>query len=164
MCGRFGLWAEPRQIEDHFQVQLHLPVTSRYNISPGEEILAIGQTEDVLRKAAWLHWGLVPHWSKEPGSGHKMINACSESMFDKPAYRSAARKRSCLIPASCFLEWKRRGQGPKQPFCIRPRDTDLFAFAGIWERWEDKEAGYSINSCAIVTTRAIEVVYAYVAA
>ncbi len=158
MCGRFGLWAEPRQIEDHFQVQLHLPITPRYNIPPGEEILAIGQSEDGLRKAAWLYWGLVPRWSKEPNSGYKMINARSECMFDKPAYKSAARKRRCLIYASCFFEWKRRGQGSKQPYCIRPRDAALFAFAGIWERWEDKEAGHSINSCAIVTTRANEAV------
>ena len=79
-------------------------------------------------------------------------------MFGKPAYRSAARKRGCLIPASCFFEWKKRRRGSKQPYCIRPRDVDLFAFAGIWERWEDKEAGQSINSCAIVTTRANEAV------
>lgn len=87
MCGSFGLWAEPGQVEDHFQVQLHLPITPRYNITPGDEILAIGQGEDGLPKAAWLHWGLVPHWSKEPNSGYKMIKITrAESMFDKPAW------------------------------------------------------------------------------
>ncbi|MFP4049853.1 MAG: SOS response-associated peptidase family protein [Desulfovermiculus sp.] len=66
MCGRFGLWAEPRQIEPHFHVQLRLPLGPRYIISLGQEILAVGQTEAGLCKAAWLHWGLGPHWSKEP--------------------------------------------------------------------------------------------------
>ena len=138
MCGRFGLWANPKQIADHFQLQEPLPFVPRYNIAPSQEVLAVGQTREGQRKQTWLRWGLVPHWAKDEKVGYKMINARAESMFDKPAYRSAARKRRCLIPASCFFEWKRRGQGPNQPYCIRPRDDDLFAFAGIWERWEEE--------------------------
>jgi putative SOS response-associated peptidase YedK len=83
-----------------------------------------------------------------------MINARAESIWTKPAYRVAARKQRCLIPASCFFEWQKKGENSKQPYCIRPKDNTLFSFAGIWETWREKDTGKTIFSCAIITTRA----------
>ncbi len=158
MCGRFGLWPDPQEVQSHFQLQEPLPLGPRYNIAPGQEILAIGQDSNQVRKPSMLHWGLIPHWAKEAKTGYKMINARAESLWAKPAYKAAAKRRRCLIPASCFFEWKRKEQGAKQPYCIRPKNGELFAFAGIWEHWEDSQSGQVINSCAIVTTQANEAV------
>ncbi len=151
MCGRFGLWAEPQEVQDHFQLQEPLPLESRYNVSPSQEILAVGQDEGGQRHPAMLHWGLVPQWSKDRKSGYRMINARAESLWKKPAYKSAAKRRQCLVPASCFFEWKRT-DGSRQPYCIRPRNANLFAFAAIWEHWSDPETQEKLFSCAILTT------------
>jgi putative SOS response-associated peptidase YedK len=157
MCGRFGLWAEPQQVQDHFQLQEPLSLEPRYNIAPSQEILSVGQDETGRRHAAALRWGLIPHWSKDRRSGYKMINARAESLWKKSAYKSAAKRRRCIVPASCFFEW-RRSDGTKQPYCLRPKGADLFAFAAIWERWSDPETEEAIFSCAIVTTPANEAV------
>ena len=158
MCGRFGLWASQKQVADHFQLQKPLPFSPRYNIAPSQEVLAVGQDREGRKKAAKLRWGLVPHWATDTSTGYKLINARAESLFSKPTFRIAVKKKRCLIPASCFFEWKPSGEGPKQPYCIRPNKEDLFAFAGIWERWENKATGQKIYSCSIVTTRANEAV------
>ena len=158
MCGRFGLWASPRQVADHFQLQKQLPLTPRYNIAPSQEILAVGQDREGKRKAASLRWGLVPRWATDTSTGYKLINARAESIFTKPTFRAAAKKRRCLIPASCFFEWKRSEEGPKQPYCIMPKQGVLFSFAGLWETWENKATGQKIHSCSIVTTRANDAV------
>ncbi len=158
MCGRFGLWASPGQVADHFQLQSQLPLMPRYNIAPSQEILAVGQDREGRRKAASLRWGLIPKWATDTGMGYKLINARAESVFSKPTFRSAAKKRRCLIPASCFFEWKPSGEGPKQPYCILPRQSEVFAFAGLWETWENGATGQKIHSCSIVTTRANEAV------
>jgi putative SOS response-associated peptidase YedK len=105
-----------------------------------------------------LRWGLVPHWANDEKVGYKMINARAETIFTKPAYKAAAKRHRCLIPASCFFEWKRTGEKKKQPYCIRPKDEGLFAFAGLWEHWQDKKSDKKIDSCTIVTTRANEAV------
>ena len=158
MCGRFGLWAGKKQVKKHFQLQYQPSFDPRYNIAPSQEILVIGQDEDKNRKSARFIWGLVPHWAKDSRTSYKMINARAETLWKKPAYKSAAKRRRCLVPASCFFEWKRKDKGAKQPYCIRPGQEELIAFAGIWEYWEDKEAGQSIYSCAIVTTAANDAV------
>ena len=153
MCGRFALWADREAIEARFRVRLKNAPTPRYNIAPSQDILAIRGTRDHARKSAHLRWGLVPHWARGPNSGYRMINARSESVFDKPAYRSAIRRRRCLIPASAFFEWKRSERG-KQPYRIRVLDAEIFSLAGIWERWTNEASQEMVESCAILTTRA----------
>lgn len=81
--------------------------------------------------------------------------ARSETAAEKPAFRQAFKQRRCIIPADGFYEWQRRGEG-KQPFFFRMRDDRLFGFVGLWERWQG-EGGEVINSCAILTTEANEV-------
>jgi len=152
------LWSQPEQVAEQFGLASITALTPRYNIAPSQPVLAVGQDAAGNRKAALLRWGLVPHWAKEPQSGYRMINARAESLWTKPAFRAAARHRRCLIPADCFYEWRRQPTGPKQPFCIRPQGDSLFAFAAIWERFEEQDTGRRIDSCAIVTTRANDAV------
>ena len=103
---------------------------------------------------ALLHWGLVPSWSKESKTKHLLINARAEGVETKPSFRGPVRHRCCIIPASGFYEWRRQGGG-KQPYFVRPAADEVFALAGIWDRWEGKQ-GEVIESVAIITTSANE--------
>jgi putative SOS response-associated peptidase YedK len=104
-------------------------------------------------------WGLVPHWAKDIKIGYKMINARSETILEKPSFRTAFKKRRCLIPADGFYEWKKEGADnkAKQPFHFGMKDDSLFAFAGIWEQWKSPE-GTVLETCAILTTTPNELV------
>lgn len=95
------------------------------------------------------HWGLVPFWSKGPDPKYSMINARSDAVATKPAYREPFKRRRCLIAADGFFEWKRVGN-KKQPYFIRLRGGQPFAFAGLWDHWED-EGQEPIDSCTIIT-------------
>lgn len=96
-----------------------------------------------------MRWGLVPQWAKDEKIGYKLINARSETVFDKPMWRSIITKSRCLVPANGFYEWQKRADG-KQPYYIHPTDTDLFAFAGIWTRWQYE--GRERHTYSILTT------------
>lgn len=151
MCGRFVLIASEQQIIEHFSLRRLANYQPDYNIPPGQKILNIVQLEDGSNKAAYLHWGLIPSWSKDRGIGNRLINARAETLTEKPSFRSACRKRRCLIPATGFYEWQRTESG-KHPYHIHYPDNHLFAFAGLWEHWENETE--TIYSCAIVTTAA----------
>jgi putative SOS response-associated peptidase YedK len=157
MCGRFALWTPPGTITRYFKVNVALDFQPRYNIAPGQEILSIRQTDNAQRLPSLLRWGLIPGWAKEESIGNKMINARSETIYEKPAFKSAIKSRRCLIPANGFYEWKKEGTG-KQPYLIRPLDNGLFALAGIWESWTKPGSDEKIRSCAILTTTANSVV------
>ena len=157
MCGRFTL-ATPEQ---DLVVQFNLPevpdLQPRYNIAPTQPVAAVRlPTADGDRELVMLHWGLIPFWAKDPGIGSRMINARAETVADKPAFRAAFRRRRCLVPADGFYEWQKQN-GSKQPFYIRLQDGRPFAFAGLWERWQDKEGGV-IESCTLLTTRPNELI------
>ncbi len=154
MCGRFAFFAK-----GHFGVgyeSLELPEPppfERYNIAPTQDILAI-RSSPVTGQSEWalLHWGLVPSWSKESKTKHLLINARAEGIETKPSFRGPVRHRRCIVPASGFFEWRRQGAG-KQPYFVRPATDEVFALAGIWDRWEGKQ-GEAIESVAIITTSA----------
>jgi len=97
-----------------------------------------------------MRWGLIPSWAKGPSTAASMINARAETASTKPAFRDALKFRRCLIPADGFYEWVRTGK-TKQPHCFEVNDGELFAFAGIWDRWKDP-SGQWIKSCSILTT------------
>ena len=101
---------------------------------------------------ALLKWGLIPSWAKDSGIGVKLINARAESLAVKPAFRSAYRRRRCLIPANAFFEWKPIA-GRKQPYCVCMADQAPFAMAGLWEHWVDP-SGEALDTCTIITTDA----------
>jgi putative SOS response-associated peptidase YedK len=152
MCGRFALWAGREEIEAGFGVRLKTEPATGYNIAPSRDVTAIRAARDGGREAALLRWGLVPSWSRGPDSGYRMINARADTVFQKPAYKAAIRRRRCLVPASAFFEWKRMEKG-KQPYLIRLRGEEVFGLAGLWEYWQNQDSGETIESCAILTTR-----------
>lgn len=154
MCGRFTLRTPKERIKQEFQLQEEPLVEARFNIAPTQSILAVRQIEDE-REVALLKWGLIPSWAKDDSMSARLINARSETVSEKPAFREAFKRRRCIIPADGFYEWKREGKG-KQPFFFSMRDGRLFGFAGLWDRWKD-EGGRVIESCTILTTEANEV-------
>lgn len=97
-----------------------------------------------------MRWGLIPSWSKDRSGAASMINARSETAATKPAFRDALKSRRCLIPTDGFSEWKRDGKN-KQPHCFEVGEGELFAFAGLWDRWKDPSGNW-IKSCSILTT------------
>jgi len=152
MCGRFTLYAKGEILAGEFGVSGVPPEPPRYNIAPSRPVMAVRADAAGGREAALLRWGLVPSWSKDPAVGSRLINARSETVREKPSFRNAFRRRRCLIPASGFYEWLQKGRG-KQPYYIRMRDGRVFAFAGLWERWEAPEGG-AVETCTILTTGA----------
>ncbi|HUN69729.1 MAG TPA: SOS response-associated peptidase [Burkholderiales bacterium] len=142
MCGRYALHSSPEVVSLLFGLSEVPSYQPRYNIAPTAQVLIVRKDE-----AAMVRWGLVPRWAKDASIGAKMNNARAETVAEKPSFREAYRKRRCLIPANGFYEWKLEN-GRKQPYYIYPSSGALFAFAGLWEQWQD------IQTCAIITTEA----------
>jgi len=155
MCGRFYLTASPEQLINAFQLPGLPHYETSYNIPPGQKILTVVKLDDDSYKAVNLHWGLIPHWSKDKKISHHLINARAETLVEKPAFRTAYKQRRCLIPASGFYEWQQQEQG-KQAYCISRKDNQLIAFAGLWEYWE--HGTETIYSCSIITRSANELI------
>lgn len=150
MCGRFTLHTPPEYLRKHFDVEEVPEVAESYNVAPSRPVAAV-RTAGRRREMVLMRWGLLPAWAKEAKTAYSMINARAETVADKPAYCAAFRHRRCLIPADGFYEWKPSARG-KQPYYIRMQDERVFAFAGLWERWE--RGGDVIESCAIIVTGA----------
>jgi putative SOS response-associated peptidase YedK len=151
MCGRFALTDAPEEVAALFGYLGGEPFPPRYNIAPTQPI-AIVRQEHHARRFALVRWGLVPAWVEDPTRFSLLINARTEGIVDKPAFKNAMRYRRCLVPASGFYEWRRQGKS-KQPFWVRPRRGGVIAFAGLWETWSDRDGG-EIDSACIVTTAA----------
>jgi putative SOS response-associated peptidase YedK len=130
-------------------------VAPRYNIAPTQPV-AIVRLDPQAKTREWTHvqWGLVPSWAKDPSIGAKMINARSETVSEKPAFRSAFKRRRCLAPASGFYEWQKLDKR-KQPFFITMQDGLPFAIAGLWETWHSPD-GSVLETCTLLTTDANE--------
>ena len=155
MCGRFTLALSPEEIARLLAMEAALDadlgLQPRWNVAPGQELTAaVQETPQGPRETRLLRWGLVPAWSKAPLSGSRMINARSETVHAKPAFRRAFQARRCLVPADGFYEWKREGSR-KQPWLFRLRDEPGFAMAGLWERWCGP-AGEVLDTCTLLTT------------
>jgi putative SOS response-associated peptidase YedK len=156
MCGRFTLRTPLNRLVERFLFELHDQVLEpRFNIAPSQPVAVVRQASpDVPRQLGWLKWGLVPSWAKEASVGYKLINARSETVAEKPSFRSAFQHRRCLVIADGYFEWRRvPAAKQKQPFYIHLRDDRPFAFAGLWERWKAAD-GSPLETCTIVTTDA----------
>ena len=159
MCGRYTLaTTDPSQIRERFPVGETLEVRRRYNVAPGDDVLAVvgaggGGSGDAGPSGALLRWGLVPYWASSPRDlGVTTINARAETVAEKPAFRDAFARRRCLIVADGFFEWS-----GGVPHWITREDGAPFAFAGLWATWRPRDAGKDIEplrSCTIVTTAA----------
>jgi putative SOS response-associated peptidase YedK len=127
------------------------PLSPRYNIAPSQLVACVRTNLDTLeRECVELKGGLLPSWAKDPSIGNKLINARGETVAEKPAFRKAFKHQRCLVLADGFYEWKREGKTKQPYYYIRFKDQRLFAFAGLWERWENQEP--ALETCALITT------------
>jgi len=150
MCGRFTFNLPPELLAEIFGLAEFPSVVPRFNVAPTQPIPVIRQYADARNHFDLLRWGLVPSWAKDLAVGSRMINARSETITEKPAFRQAIRYRRCLILASGFYEWQQEGKA-KQPWLIRLKGGLPMVFAGIWDTWKSAEAGV-VETCSILTT------------
>lgn len=152
MCGRYASSRRPEDLVEEFDLdpaqvhdERHLPPGKQYNLAPTDGLLAVlerapreDRGAEPVRQLRSVRWGLVPPWADSPKIGNRMINARSETVASKPAYRRAFAARRCLLPADGWFEWYAREDGGKQPFFLRPPDRGVLAMAGIYEFWRDQ--------------------------
>jgi putative SOS response-associated peptidase YedK len=118
-----------------------------YNCAPSQKLPVITNAEK--GKLSYFKWGLIPFWAKDPKIGYRLINTRAETITEKPSFKSAFKKRRCLIPANGFYEWRKDEN--KTPFRITVNEDELFAMAGLWESWKDGE-GKKVHTFSIITT------------
>ena len=183
MCGRYASAKNAAALIEEFEVddaKVDKELSADYNVAPTKEVYAVlsrkSGDEDaatVDRQLRIVKWGLVPSWAKEPSIGSRMINARSETLADKPAFRRAYVKRRCLIPADGYYEWytptgeavekTSKGKPKKQPFYIHRADGRSLAMAGLYEWWHDKirdrdDPDAWLLTATIITTEATDAV------
>lgn len=159
MCGRFTLTVSADLLVQTFNLPLLPNWEARYNIAPTQSVVTVLKPSAQEEKQfQMMKWGLVPSWSKDPKIGAKMINARSETVHEKPSFRTPFRRQRCLIPADGFYEWT-EGEAGKQPIYIRKKDQSVFAFAGLWDHWEKGDE--VIDSCTIITSEPNELLKKY---
>lgn len=153
MCGRFVGFRPLEDLMKFFPIDVaSAEVIENFNVAPTQEILAITRHNDKnhLEK---LHWGFVPFWAKDTSVGSRMINARSETVATKPSFRTAFKNRRCLILADGFYEWVGKA-GQKQPMFLTLPNGQPFAFAGLWETWDNQGKAQIPYRSATILTRA----------
>ncbi|MDB4908636.1 MAG: hypothetical protein JWO05_3420 [Gemmatimonadetes bacterium] len=158
MCGRVTR-TDPKRIEAELRrlaaiFSAPMPIEPRYNVPPGDVQLVVREVRDdatAAREAAWLKWGLVPFWAKEPSIGNRLVNARCEGAADKPAFRDAMKRRRCLFVVDGFYEWRKNASGPKTPFYFHREDGAPFTLGGLYERWLTP-GGEPLDTCVVLTT------------
>jgi len=154
VCGRYTLATpDPAAVRARFPIGETVEVRRRYNVAPGDDVLAVTTDREGRPRGELLRWGLVPSWAPSPDTGLKMINARVETVAERAAFSAALQRFRCLIVADGFYEWRRMPSGPKQAFHITRDDGALFAFAGLWSIWQ-AEDGRTLRTCTILTTAA----------
>ncbi len=127
-----------------------LPEVPRYNICPTQSV-GVVTSDGGSRRYRPMRWGFLPHWYKSLSGGPLLINARSETLAEKPAFRAAAHERRCLVPATGFYEWTKDEQGNRLPWYSCPADGAPLVLAGIWQDWavgEEAVATFAIVTCA----------------
>lgn len=147
MCGRFTLKRVDKLKIEKVDLGDFVLTAPRYNIAPTQPVWAVTQSDE-QRRISEFKWGLIPAWSEKATS---IINVRAESVDKKAMFSESFRRRRCLIPADGFYEWEKLGKA-RQPHLFQLKSGEPFMFAGIWDRW--KRQDNTINSCAIITTEA----------
>lgn len=148
MCGRYTLLADELDILRTFALKSGIEsYEPSYNIAPGQNVLAIIH-DGKEKRAGYLRWGLVPTWANDEKIGYKMINARSETADEKPSFKHLMGEKRCLIIADSFYEWKKTDER-KQPKRIQLQERKLFAFAGLWDKWVQRDK--QLFTCTILT-------------
>ena len=152
MCGRFVGFRNVEELIKHFPIDVaNVNVAPNYNVAPTQEILAIAR-HDGQNHLEKIHWGLVPFWAKDTTHASRMINARSETVATKPSFRMAFKWRRCLILSDGFYEWK-GVKGSRQPMFLTLPDNRPFAFAGLWETWNDRGSAPIPHRSSTILTR-----------
>ncbi|MEP1537193.1 SOS response-associated peptidase [Pseudophaeobacter sp.] len=151
MCGRFAITLPTDAMAQLFEAAPanDLPDVPNYNVCPTTSVHAVVQSNG--RKLVSMRWGFLPHWYKSLNDGPLLINARSETIAQKPAFRSACRERRCVLIATGFYEWTRDGD-TRLPWYITRHDGKPIVFAGIWQDWTNGDD--HLRTCAMVTTAA----------
>jgi putative SOS response-associated peptidase YedK len=157
MCGRFVTNTPPEVLARTFELSEIPRIEPRYNVAPTQNVGVIRCCDETSHnRFDVLKWGLVPSWSKDLSFGSHLINARSENIAEKPAFRHSIKYRRCIIPTSGFYEWD-HSSGKKQPYFIRLTDHSPMCLAGIWESWKTPD-GIDLETFAILTTAANKIV------
>ena len=157
MCGRYALSQTPEELREHFRVPAVPAFAANLDVRPTNLMPVIHLSQTGERQCTLMRWGLIPSWAKERTIASKLFNARAETIATLPSFRSAFRKRHCLVPASHFYEWMTLPDGRKRKYGIGLTDERLFAFAGLHEWWQSPE-GEEILSFTIITCRANELI------
>lgn len=152
MCGRFALTVPVEAMRQLFAFREQPNFPARFNITPTQPIAIIRAGKNA-REFTFVRWGLLPGWVKDTDKFPLLVNARSETAFEKPAFKNAIRRRRCIIPADAFYEWQAGAKRPKQPFMIKPADGGTMAFAAIWEHWMGAD-GSEMETATILTSPA----------
>lgn len=153
MCGRFALSPKTNKVEKLLpESKIMLSNTPRYNIAPGSNINCIINKNGKYAIGEFL-WGLIPSWAKDNMGAFNLFNAKSETLDEKPAFKYLISRNRAIIPATGFYEWKKETAKTKIPYYFYLNDCELFAFAGLFDKWKNS-AGEIIYSTTIITTEA----------
>ena len=153
MCARYTLRTKLNLLLSQFAAETAgLELSPRYNIAPTQQV-AVVRLNGERRELVELKWGLIPSWAKDAKIAASLINARADTAAVKPAFRSAFRKRRCLVLADGYYEWLTEGK-EKQPFLFEIDGGQPFAFAGLWEIWRQTPDSPAVETCTILTTEA----------
>ena len=158
MCGRYALFGpvsvsrDAKSAVDSLSLDLESVLNQRdplYNIAPTQRPAVLTHTDEgyVVRGT---RWGLIPSWANDEKIGSRLINARVETVAEKPSFRTAFKKRRCLVPASGYFEWQGKA-GSKQPYFLHSADDDLLMFAGLWEGWKPDDEAEWLHTFTIIT-------------
>jgi len=153
MCGRFVITSAPAALRQLFGYIEQPNFPPRYNVAPTQPIPVV-LVDNGARHFHLMRWGLLPTWVKDPRGFTLLINARSETVLEKPAFKNAIRRRRGLIPADGYYEWKAI-EGRKQPYFIHRADGTPLGFAAVFETWVGPN-GEELDTVAIVTAAASE--------
>lgn len=154
MCGRFVVAVnDPNVIQQEFNLDSVEGLTNSYNVAPTQFAPVI--TNEHPKELSFYRWGLVPSWAKDIAVGNKMINARADGVAEKPSFRSALKRRRCIVPVSGFYEWQKGEGKAKTPMYIHLKDSEVFGLAGLWEVWHSPD-GDEVRTFTIITTDANE--------
>ncbi len=151
MCGRFVITSPPAALRQIFGYLEQPNFPPRHNIAPTQPIPVV-IVENGIRHFRLMRWGLLPAWVKDPGKFSLLINARSETIAEKPAFKNAIRRRRCLVPADGYYEWQGSAK-PRRPWFIHRSDGQPIGMAGLAETWVGPN-GEELDTVAIVTAAA----------
>lgn len=153
MCGRFAITLPPEAMRQLFRYAEQPNFPPRYNIAPTQPVPVV-RLVDGERHFVLMKWAFLPGWVKDPKDFPLVFNVRSETMREKPSFRSAFLRRRVIMPADGFYEWQKQPSGPSRPFLIARKDRAAFAFAALFETWTGPE-GSEVDGVAIVTREAV---------